>query len=154
MNKNPIDIVIPWVNPNDDAWFTEYSYWKARCTGMKSPERIRDFGNFKYWFRSVEKYMPWVRYIFLVVPYKTSVPTWLNVNHPKLKIITQEEYLPKEYNPTFNSYVCTMYLHLIPGLSENFIYSNDDFIFCKLQQETDYFENDKPVRTVSYVPRS
>lgn len=150
MNKNPIDIVIPWVNPNDEAWFKEYSYWKTRCTGMKSPERIRDFGNFKYWFRSVEKYLPWVRYVFLVVPYRSSIPSWLNTNHSKLKIVTQEEYLPKEYNPTFNSYVCTMHLHLIPGLADNFIYSNDDFVFCKPQKETDYFDNDKPVRTVSF----
>lgn len=149
-NSEPVDIVIPWVNPNDDVWFKEYSYWKTKCTGMKSPERIRDFGNFKYWFRSVEKYMPWVRYIFLVIPYKTSIPSWLNVKHPKLKIITQEEYLPKEYNPTFNSYVCTMHLHLIPEISENIIYSNDDFIFCKPQKEEDYFVNNVPVRTISY----
>lgn len=151
-NSEPIDIVVPWVNPNDDVWFKEYSYWKTKCTGMKSPERIRDFGNFKYWFRSVEKYMPWVRYVFLVVPYKTSIPSWLNVNHPKIKVVTQEEYLPAKYNPTFNSYVCTLHLHLIPGISENIIYSNDDFIFCKPQKEEDYFINNRPVRTVCYAP--
>lgn len=149
-NNEPIDIVIPWVNPNDDYWFEQYSYWKTRCTGMKSPERIRDFGNFKYWFRSVDKYMPWVRYIFLVIPYKTSIPQWLNVGHPKLKIITQEDYLPAVYNPCFNSYVCTMYLHLIPGLSEHFIYSNDDIVFCKPQNALDYFDNGLPVRTIQY----
>lgn len=150
LNNEPIDIVIPWVNPNDDYWFEQYSYWKTKCTGMKSPERIRDFGNFKYWFRSVEKYLPWVRYIFLVIPYKSSIPSWLNTEHPKLKIITQEDYLPAEYNPCFNSYVCTMYLHLIPGLGEHIIYSNDDMVFCKPQNECDYFENDMPVRTIQY----
>lgn len=150
-NSEPIDIVIPWVNPNDEYWFKQYSYWKQKCTGMKSPERIRDFGNFKYWFRSVETNVPWVRYIFLIIPYRTSIPSWLNIKHPKIKIITQEDYLPAKYNPCFNSYICTMYLHLIPGLSDNFIYSNHDFIFSKLQKEEDYFINDKPVRTISYV---
>lgn len=150
-NKKPIDIVIPWVNPGDDYWFEQYSYWKTKCTGMKSPERIRDFGNFKYWFRSVEKYLPWVRYIFLVIPYKSSIPSWLNTEHPKLKIVTQEDYLPAEYNPCFNSYVCTMHLHLIPGVGEHIIYSNDDIVFCRPQNESDYFDNDLPVRTIQYV---
>lgn len=151
-NTKPIDIVIPWVNPNDDNWFNQYSYWKEKCTGMKSPERIRDFGNFKYWFRSVEACLPWIRFIYLVIPYKSSIPKWLKYNHPKIKIVTQEEYLPAKYNPTFNSYICTMYLHKLPGLSENFIYSNDDFIFCKKQNENDYFINDFPVRTIKYEP--
>lgn len=150
LNSKPIDIVIPWVNPADDYWFKQYSFWKEKCTGMKSPERIRDFGNFKYWFRSVDENIPWVRYIFLVIPYKSSIPKWLNINHPKLKIVTQEEYLPAEYNPTFNSYVCTMYIHKIQGVSENIIYSNDDIVFCDKQKEEDYFVNNRPVRTVSY----
>lgn len=150
-NKKPIDLVIPWVNPEDDVWFEEYKHWKTIYKGPGTHiERIRDFGNFKYWFRSVEKNFPWIRYIFLIVPYKTSIPKWLNVNHPKLKIVFQDDYIPKKFLPTFNSYICTLYFHKIPELSNNFIYSNDDMVFCKPQKEEDWFENDKPVRAYKF----
>lgn len=150
-NSEPIDIIVPWVNPNDNVWFKEYSHWKTIYKGPGTHiERIRDFGNFKYWFRAVEKNMPWVRYVFLVVPYKTSIPAWLNINHPKLKIVFQDDYIPKKFLPTFNSYICTLYFHNIPELSNNFIYSNDDMIFSKPQKENDWFINDKPVRAYGY----
>lgn len=39
---NDIDIVIPWVNPDDDIWFNKFKNACAKYKGDKDPQRIRD----------------------------------------------------------------------------------------------------------------
>lgn len=29
-NSEPIDIVVPWVNPNDNEWQNLFNYWKEK----------------------------------------------------------------------------------------------------------------------------
>lgn len=49
----------------------------------------------------VERHAPWVNNIYLIT--NGQRPKWLNVNHPKLKWVRHEEFIPKEYLPTFNA---------------------------------------------------
>lgn len=86
--------------------------------------RYRDYGTFNYWFRMVEMHAPWVNNIYLIT--NGQRPKWLNVNHPKLKWVRHEEFIPKEYLPTFNASAIEMNIHRIDGLSENFVLFNDD----------------------------
>ena len=67
----PIDFVVPWVNGADPKWIEE----RNRCaleSGLflsmedNGEERFRDWDIFQYWFRSVEKYAPWVRNIYFL----------------------------------------------------------------------------------------
>ena len=68
-------------------------------------------------------------------------PSWLNVANEKIVVVKHEDFIPKEYLPTFNSHTIELNLHRIKGLSEYFIYFNDDtFILDKLQ-EKDFFKN-------------
>ena len=53
-------------NRNDPAWQKE----RSETLGIKEMNasgngvcRYRDWASFKYWFRAVEKYAPWVRYV-------------------------------------------------------------------------------------------
>ena len=48
-NTYPIDVFIPWVNPDDDVWYHDYIEACKSHTGDKSPQRIRDFGTFRYY---------------------------------------------------------------------------------------------------------
>ncbi|MBQ1770769.1 MAG: hypothetical protein II000_02330 [Clostridia bacterium] len=89
--------------------------------------RFRDNKELMYSLRSVEKYAPWIRNIFIVS--NSSMPAWLNTDHPKLHIISHETIMPADSLPCFNSYVIESYLHRIPGLSEIFLYANDDMFF-------------------------
>ena len=62
-----IDIVVLWVDGSDPEWQKE----KAKYSGKKlddtnSVNRFRDWGLMPYWFRAVEKYVPWVRTIHFV----------------------------------------------------------------------------------------
>lgn len=136
----PVDIIVPFVNNSDPIWKAEFNKYKKEA-GLKGEERFRDLHLFKYFFRSVEKNCPWCRYVFLVLSGPSQIPSWLNVNHPKLKIIYHSDYIPKEFLPTFNSNVIEMFYHKIEELSENFIICNDDMFFMK---NLLFYENDLP----------
>lgn len=144
-NSEPIDIVIPWVNPNDPVWRKDFEYWKQKETGNKDTCRYRDWGFIKYVFRSIEENCPWCRYVFLVLSGPSQIPDWLNVNHPKLKIVYHKDYIPEEFLPTFNSNIIELFYSRIEELSENFILCNDDTFFCQNKPEDFFFKNDLPV---------
>ena len=80
--------------------------------------------SFKYSLRSVEMYAPWIRKIFIVTD--NQVPKWLDTSNPKIRIVDHKEILPEVSLPCFNSRLIEHFLYKIPGLSEHFLYANDD----------------------------
>ena len=112
--------------------------------------RYRDWDLLKFWFRGVEKFAPWVRKIHFVT--WGHLPSWLNTDNPKLHIVKHEEYIPQKYLPTFNSHVIENHMHLIEGLSENFVYFNDDFYLIKDTKTTDFFVAGKPCDMLAFQP--
>ena len=141
--KTLIDIIIPFVNNQDKEWQAEFNK-HSKENGLKGQERFRDLGVFQYVFRSIEKNCPWCRYVFLVLSSPSQIPAWLNINHPKLKIVYHKDYIPSEFLPTFNSNVIEMFYSFIEELSDNFIIMNDDFFFIKNISENYFFENNEP----------
>lgn len=139
-----IDIVIPWVNSNDPAWQAEKRKYDGSVDAEEDARdiRYRDWDNLKYVFRSIEECAPWVNRIHFVT--WGHVPEWMNLNHPKLHIVNHKDYIPEEYLPTFSSHVLELNMHRIPGLSEQFIYFNDDIFFLRKVKPTDFFRNGLP----------
>lgn len=150
-NSEPIDIIVPWVNPNDLEWQKDFNFWKNKETGQKDACRFRDMGVFNYWFRCIEKNMPWVRHVFLVLASSSQIPSWLNVNHQKLKIVYHEQFIPKTELPTFNSSVINCYIPFIKELSDNYILFNDDFFVVSPVNENDFFVNNVPVNRITLM---
>lgn len=148
-NSEPIDIIVPWVNPNDNNWKNDFKTWKEKETGEKADERFRDSGAFPFWFRCIEQNMPWIRYVFLVLASPSQIPSWLNVNHPKLKIVYHDQFIPKKELPTFNSSVINCYMPFIEELSNNYILFNDDMFAIKPTKENDWFVDDEPVMSIN-----
>lgn len=135
-----IDFVFPYVNPDDTAWKKNYNYFNSAIDKYKNTSvRFRDFSLLKYIFRSIERYAPFIDNVFMIVATEEQVPAYINKAYPKLKIITHDRFIPKEYLPTFNSNTIEMFLPFIPQLSEHFIYSNDDLIFLNPTEWTDFF---------------
>lgn len=129
-----IDIVMIWVDGNDPDWQKELLKYSPNNTGDKRINRFRDWDNLKYWFRGIEKFAPWVHKIHFVTC--GHYPEWLNMNSPKLHFIKHSDYIPEEYLPTFNSHTIELNLHRIEGLSEQFIYFNDDiFLLAPIKKE-------------------
>ncbi len=139
----PIDFVITWVDGNDPDWQAEKRKYQPEGNTDDRPVRYLDWDNLQYWFRAVEKYAPWVNKIHFVT--WGHLPKWLNVNHPKLNIVKHSDYIPAEYLPTFSSHPIELNLHRIEGLSENFVYFNDDMFLNAPVKPEDFFKNGKPV---------
>lgn len=144
MNQcGPIDFVMTWVDNTDVNWCKK----KAKFTNAEFSEgnedaRYRDWNTLKYWFRGVEKFAPWVRTVYFITD--NQKPEWLNFEHPKLKWINHSDFIPKEYLPTFNSNTIEWNLHRIEGLSENFVYFNDDVFLINKTKPKDFFINAVP----------
>ena len=149
-NNNGIDFVMLWVDGNDPVWQVEKAkYSDARGEDSKVI-RYRDWDNLQYWFRGVEKYAPWVRKIHLVTC--GQVPVFLNINHPKLNLVFHQDIIEEKYLPTFSSVAIESNIHKIKGLSEKFVYFNDDIFITSQLEEKDFFENELPCTNVTYEP--
>lgn len=137
-----IDFVITWVDSNDEKWLEEKRKYKDTNVNNINNVRYRDWDTLKYWFRAVEQNASWVNHIYFIT--FGHIPAWLNVQHPKLKVIKHADYIPQEYLPTFNSRVIELHMHKIEGLSENFVYFNDDMFLIDKVKPEDFFKNDMP----------
>lgn len=134
----PIDFVVTWVDETDPNWVKQKNIFIEQCDKRLNKEaRYRDWGFFKYWFRSVEKYAPWVNKIFLIT--EGHLPQWINIHHPKLVHIRHCDYISAEFLPTFNSNVIELNLANIDELSEHFVLFNDDIFINAPVQQTDFF---------------
>ena len=142
-NKLPVDIIIPWVNPSDKSWQSNFAIWKKKEEGVTSANRFRDLESIKYALRSIDENAKFVRYVFLVLSDESQIPEWLNIENPKLRIVYHRDYIPSKLLPTFNSNTIIMHMSNIGELSENFILMNDDLFFMKPTSENYFFENNK-----------
>ena len=139
----PIDFVVSWVDGSDKEWQDEKKKYSINQEEEDNGEaRYRDWDQLKYWFRAVEKYAPWVRKIHFVT--YGHLPKWLNTNHEKINIVAHEDYIPGKYLPTFNSSVIELVFDRIQGLSEHFVYFNDDMYLNKAAKKEDFFSGEYP----------
>ncbi|MES5429090.1 stealth family protein [Enterococcus gallinarum] len=145
-----IDFVVTWVDGSDEKWQEEKKFFlsKKNKNFLNDESRYRDFNFFKFWFRSVEKYAPWVNKIFLITAGHT--PEWLNLYSEKLVVISHREYIPDKYLPTFNSNVIELNLHRIDQLSEHFVLFNDDVYLNNPVQPSDFFLKGLPREIAVY----
>lgn len=124
--EHKIDFVITWVDNSDPAW-RESCQKHAKAQGRHiavCSERYRDWDNLRYWFRGIEAFAPWVNKIHFVTC--GHLPSWLNTQAPKLHIVKHSDYMDERYLPTFSSHPIEFCMHKIEGLSDHFVYFNDD----------------------------
>ena len=143
-----IDIVIPWVDGSDPEWQAVRAEYSGE-TDLKETW-FRDWGLLPYVFRGIEKFAPWIRKVHFVT--WGHLPDWLNTECEKLHIVKHEDYIPKEYLPTFNSNAIELNFHRIPDLAENFILFNDDMFIISSVQPSDFYQNGLPRRYGIHVP--
>ncbi|MDR6506156.1 stealth family protein [Arthrobacter oryzae] len=125
-----IDMVFSWVDGSSPEYIAAR---RARMAGVVVGEgddheaRFRQIDELKYALRSVYMFAPWVRRIFIATD--SPAPAWL-ADHPTVTIVRSEEFFADpSVLPTHNSQAVECQLHHIEGLSEHFLYSNDDMFF-------------------------
>ena len=126
-----IDLVYLWVDGNDAEWIARKNQFLGKNVDLntEATTKARNANNdeLKYSLRSAEKYVPWIRKIFIVTD--GQKPDWLDLQNEKIKIVDIRELIPPEALPCYNSVVIEHFLYKIPELSEHFLYANDDMFF-------------------------
>lgn len=133
-----IDFVVTWVDSNDPAWIASYNYYRPEKP-IEDRGRFRNWDIFRYWFRAVERYAPWVNKVYLVTNGK--FPDWINQDCKKLVLVKHEDYMPTEQLPTFNSNAIELNFYRIKDISEHFVLFNDD-MFINAPVEPEYYFKD------------
>lgn len=152
MKNNKIDVVVTWVNGKDPAWLKERSKYLS-LKESNSEKYFRDWDTLRYLFRGFEKFMPWINKIHFVT--WGHLPYWMNTDSEKLHIVKHSDFFENtNHLPVFNSNSIEANLHLIPNLSDMFIYFNDDMLVLKPIKIERYFQDGKPLDFIHQsIPR-
>lgn len=162
MTFPPVDIVYTWVNGSDPKQAAALLQAKlAKMTlengsvmrvcnetenvsdgscykDEETASRFQDNQEMLYSLRSVWKHAPWVRNIYIIT--NGQIPSWLNLQHPRIHMVTHKAiFANSSHLPTFSSPAIEANMHRIPGLSEHFIYLNDDVMFGRPLSPSDFY---------------
>ena len=148
----PIDAVYTWVDPTDLDWRKK---WHATVGGTfgefgaNEPSDgaghlsdARRFNNGEYpdgelcaSLELLQTHMPWIRHVWVL----TMRPQRPTCTHPRMRVVHHDEVgLPD----TFNAHSIETSVHKIPGLSEQFVYLNDDFYVLRPIPASTFFAAD------------
>jgi hypothetical protein len=125
-----IDLVFSWVDGSSPEYIAARRSQQQGVVlgeGDDHEARFRQINELKYALRSIYMFAPWIRRIFIATD--SPAPAWL-ADHPAVTIVRSEEFFADpSVLPTHNSQAVECQLHHIEGLSEHFLYSNDDMFF-------------------------
>jgi len=140
--SEPVDAVYSWVDGGTPRFAHDLQLARAgtdRSAADVRGRRFRDNGELRYSMRSLLRFAPWLRRIYLIT--NGEVPAWLDRHSDRVEVVTHAALFDKPGDlPTFNSNAIEMHLHRIPGLSRKFLYLNDDVFFgrpCTLAEFSD-----------------
>jgi hypothetical protein len=134
--REPIDVVYTWVDGSDPDWILRKAAAQdehlSRSQVMHAlaanDSRYMSRDELRYSLRSLDMYADWVRHVYLVTD--DQVPDWLDSSNPRLTVVSHRDLFGNRGRlPTFNSHAIESQLHHIDGLSEHYLYLNDDVFF-------------------------
>ena len=96
-------------------------------------------GELQYSLRAAVENLPWINKIYILMNEK-KIPSWFKNNYSKLiTLIGHEEVFDAKNLPNINSNAIEMSISNIEGLSEHFIYFNDDIFVSRKLPYTEFF---------------
>merc|ERR1712118_90909 len=120
---------------------------KETCTAYTKEDlrQFRDLDTFERALLSIDRFLPWVRRVFVVT--NGQVPCSHATTRVPTELVTHEKIWPPERKelwelPTYSSRAIETHLHRILGLAEHFICVNDDFFVGKPLGKEFFFAND------------
>lgn len=152
----PIDAVIAWVDGDDPVHKAKRMKFGAKEQIMNDEVggeiRFSSIGEIRYCVASLLRFAPFLRKIFIVTdgqvpPVKDIIEKYFPDTLTEIEIVDHQVIYRghEEYLPIFNSLSIETVLWRIPGLSEHFIYLNDDFMLVAPTTPEDYFIEGKAV---------
>jgi hypothetical protein len=153
--SNDVDFVILWVDGNDEGHkqkraqyiVNEKKHCESDAEQSTGDNRFIQHNELRFCLRSIKRYAPWYRRIWLVTD--CQVPSFLNaelLEQDRISIVDHKDiFLEKEHLlPTFNTRAIASQIDNIPGLSERFIYGNDDFMLATDTSVSFFFDGHSP----------
>ncbi|MGW1542984.1 stealth conserved region 3 domain-containing protein [Streptomyces sp. NPDC002309] len=150
----PVDAVYTWVDGADPAMAAKRRTHQAASENVIAPRETGDsrytsHDELKYALRSLEMNAGFVRHVYLVTD--SQVPDWLDPEAEGLTVVDHREILPAEALPVFNSHAIESRLHHIPGLSERYLYFNDD-VFINRPVRAEHFFHGNGIARIPLSP--
>ncbi|KAH3757060.1 sugar phosphotransferase [Pelomyxa schiedti] len=145
--QRDVDLVISWVDGGDPSWVElKQKYLPPRNSkDALGAKRWRNNNEVCYLLRSIKKYAPWIRHIWIAT--LNQVPVCLNVSATSwISVVNHSEFMREIDQPNFSSHAIEASIHRIPGLSEYFLYNNDDMLFYQPLVREDIFTWDGKMR--------
>lgn len=152
---DPIDAVITWVDGDDPKLKAKQQQYFSndRKSDNTSADRFADLGEIYYCIALILKNAPFINRIFIVTD--NQYPSHIdrikndfgNEAFKKIIVVDHTDIFRgfEQYLPVFNSTSIEAMLHRIPGLSDRYIYFNDDFFIGRKVTEEDFFIENSPV---------
>ena len=139
IEDEPIDIVIKYIDLTDSSLVRE---------GIPQIKKDQDNEELRYACRSIIKYVPWVRKIFIIMP-NEKVRYFKPIEEIKDKFVYIKDKDLVGFDSA-NSAVFQFNLFRLAkyGISENFIYMDDDYFFGKELKKSDFFYYDENINKV------
>lgn len=153
-NSNPVDAVITWVDGYDPNHQLKLNAYLASLGVDRpfaaAPTRFNQRGEINYCIQSILHYAPWINQIYLVTDQqRPAILSTLELTGYADKVrVIDHQHIFRGYEhclPTFNSLSIESLLWRIEGLSERFIYFNDDCLLLRPIAYEDFFREDKLV---------
>ena len=156
----PVDFVFTYVQDTTRLRKERLEYMSSLKQNVTDNDanRYEAHNELQYALRGVSMYLPWIRQVFLVIgDHEDQLPKFLAQTKPvrkdvyaltanmELKIVRHRDIFTGQFAahlPTYNSHAIEAHLHRIPGLSEAFIASNDDFFVAEPLPYTSFFQTD------------
>lgn len=132
----PIDVVYTWVNRDDPKWLN--SWMETFPDEIFDPDRFTCNHELRYSLKALYKYAPWIRNVYVVS--NCERPEYLKSEKKVIWVDHADIFPNTSFLPTFNSHAIESCLHRIAGLSEHFIYLNDDVFLNQPCYPSDFFD--------------
>lgn len=151
IKHEPIDVVYTWVDDSFPGYLDLLNQY-AETKHDLNPNRTRDnMDLLKYSLRSLQEHLPWIRNVYLFTC-RPQVPQWMNQAAKGLKIVHHDEVIDEQYLPTFSSHTIISHIHKLPGLSDQFLYVEDDMLFDNTVKYSDL--TDEQGRIIFYPQKN
>ncbi|MDA9865316.1 stealth family protein [bacterium] len=161
-NAAPIDAVVTWVNGDAEAHRLLRQKYMAQAQmplheNAVNPHRWVSNDEILYCLQSIENHAPWVRTIWIVIDSETPD---LSALSDQLRAKVQYAFHDDIFEgftdalPTFNSLAIESMIWRIDGLSERFVYFNDDVFLTAPLSPSDVFQGNAPVLRGKWVDYS
>ncbi|MCI3243451.1 stealth family protein [Streptomyces spinosisporus] len=150
----PVDVVYTWVDGEQPEMRAKRARYQGRGTAEildkeTNASRYTSHDELKYSLRSLAMYADFVRHIYLVTD--GQKPHWLDDEAPGITVVDHRDIFPADVLPVFNSHAIETRLHHIEGLSDHYLYFNDD-VFVGRRVTAEHFFHGSGLMKVPVSP--